>query len=50
MIERLTPLYASITLLILRYYLFPLLIGYDVTGFGNMPLEAMVMSVYYDYL
>jgi hypothetical protein len=50
MIDRLAPLYAAITLLILRYYLFPLLIGYDVTGFGNMPLEAMVLSVYHDYL
>ncbi len=49
-INRIAPLYAAVVLLILRYYLFPLVIGYDVTSFSNMPLEGMVLSVYFDYM
>jgi hypothetical protein len=49
-IDRIAPLYAAIILLILRYYMFPLLIGYDVLSFGNLPLEGMVLSVYFDYI
>ena len=49
-IDRIAPLYAAIILLILRYYTFPLLIGYDVLSFGNLPLEGMVLSVYFDYV
>jgi len=49
-IDRIAPLYAAIILLILRYYLFPAVIGYDVLGFANMPLESMILSVYTDYL
>ena len=49
-IERLIPLYAAVILLILRYYLFPFIIGYDVLSFSNMPLEGMVLSVYLDYV
>ena len=50
LIDRIAPLYAAIILLILRYYLFPLVIGYDVLSFGNMPLEGMVLSVYFDFI
>lgn len=50
MIARLTPLYAAVILIILRYYLFPFIIGYDVLSFGTMPLEGMVLSVYFDYI
>ena len=49
-IDRIVPLYAAVILLILRYYLFPLVIGYDVLSFGNMPLEGMVLSVYFDFI
>ena len=45
-----SSLYAAIILLILRYYLLPLVIGYDVLSFGNMPLEGMVLSVYFDFM
>ena len=49
-IDRIAPLYDAIILLILRYYMLPLLIGYDVLSFGNLPLEGMVLSVYFDYI
>ncbi len=49
-IDRITPLYASIFLLILRYYLLPLVIGYDVFSFASMPLEGMVLSAYFDII
>ena len=49
-IDRIAPLYSAIILLILRYYLFPFVIGYDVLSFGNMPLEGMVLSVYFDFI
>ena len=49
-IDRIAPFYAAIILLIIRYYLFPLVIGYDVLSFGNLPLEGMVLSVYFDFI
>ena len=49
-IDRIASLYAAVILMILRYYLFPLIIGYDVLSFGNMPLEGMVLSVYFDFM
>jgi uncharacterized protein YggT (Ycf19 family) len=48
-IERIAPLYAAIVLMVLRYYLFPMLVGYDVLSFTNMPLESMILSVYFDF-
>jgi hypothetical protein len=50
MISRLEPLYAALVILVLRYYVFPLVIGYDIYGPLNMPLESMLLSVYADYL
>ena len=49
-IDRIASLHAAVVLLILRYYLCPLVIGYDVLSFGNMPLEGMVLSVYFDFM
>jgi len=43
-ISRLLPLYAALTLFILRYYLLPLVLGFDVWGFANMPLERLLLS------
>ncbi len=43
-ITRLAPLYAAIVLFILRYYLLPLLIGFDVENFYEMPLERLLIS------
>ena len=42
--ERLAPLYAALVLFIARYYLFPLIIGFDVENFTQMPLEKLLLS------
>ena len=42
--ERLAPLYAALVLFIARYYLFPLVIGFDVENFAQMPLEKLLLS------
>jgi hypothetical protein len=44
-IDRTAPLYLAFLLFIARYYLLPLLVGYDVPGFGSMPLEGLLLSV-----
>jgi hypothetical protein len=43
-IDRLSPLYAALILFIARYYLFPLIIGFDVESFTQMPLEKLLLS------
>lgn len=43
-INRLAPLYAALILFIARYYLFPLIIGFDVESFTQMPLEKLLLS------
>lgn len=44
-IDRTAPLYLAFLLFIIRYYILPLVIGYDVPGFGAMPLEGLLLSV-----
>ena len=43
-ISRLLPLYAAVILFIIRYYVFPLVVGYDVWSFDDMPLERLLLS------
>ena len=43
-IDRLAPLYAALILFIARYYLFPLIISFDVESFTQMPLEKLLLS------
>jgi len=43
-ITRLVPLYCALVLFILRYYLLPMLIGFDVWNFFDMPLERLLLS------
>ena len=43
-IDRLAPLYAALILFIARYYLFPLIIDFDVESFTQMPLEKLLLS------
>ena len=43
-ISRLLPLYAAVILFIIRYYVLPLLVGYDVWSFDDMPLEGLLLS------
>ena len=46
--DRLAPVYASLVLFIARYYLFPLIIGFDVESFSQMPLEKLLLSAKVD--
>ena len=43
-ISRLLPLHAAATLFIIRYYVLPLVIGFDVWSFSDMPLERLLLS------
>ena len=43
-ISRLVPLYAAVILFIIRYYVLPLVVGYDVWSFDNMPLERLLLA------
>ena len=47
-ITRLTPIYCALMLFILRYYLLPTLIGFDVWNFYDMPLESLILSAWAD--
>ena len=47
-ITRLIPLYCALVLFILRYYLLPLLVGFDVWSFYDMPLERLLFSAWSD--
>ena len=42
--DRLSLLYAAFVLFITRYYLLPLIIGFDVESFSQMPLEKLLLS------
>ena len=43
-ISRLLPLYAAVILFIIRYYVLPLVVEYDVWSFDDMPLERLLLS------
>ena len=47
-ITRLSPLYCALVLFIFRYYLLPLLVGFDVWNFYDMPLERLILSAWAD--
>ena len=42
-ISRLLPLYAAVILFIIRYYVLPLTLGFDVWSFSDMPLESLLL-------
>ena len=44
-IERTGPLYLAFLIFIARYYILPLAVGYDLSSFGSMPLESLLLSV-----
>lgn len=44
-IDRTGPLYLAFLLFVARYYVLPLVVGYDVPGFGALPLEGLLLSV-----
>ena len=43
-ISRLLPLYAAVILFIIRYYVLPLAVRFDVWSFDDMPLERLLLS------
>ena len=44
-IDRIAPLWVVFGLFMIRYYLLPLVIGYDINGFDGMPMEQLLLSV-----
>ena len=43
--DRTAPLYLAFLLFILRFYVAPLAVGFDVNGYGDLPLEHLILSV-----
>jgi uncharacterized protein YggT (Ycf19 family) len=48
LIDRLRPLYVAWFLYMIRFYLMPLILGYDVMGMLSFPLESEVALIIYD--
>ena len=44
-IDRTAPLYLAFLIFIVRFYVAPLAIGYDVNGYADLPLEHLILSV-----
>ena len=48
LIERLKPLYVAWFFFMIRFYVFPLLLGYSVMGVLSFPLESEIANIIYD--
>jgi len=48
LIDRLKPLYVAWFFYMIRFYVFPLLLGYSVMGVLSFPLESEIAGVIYD--
>jgi hypothetical protein len=48
LIDRLKPLYVAWFLFMFRFYILPLLLGYNVMGMLSFPLEGDIAKVIYD--
>ena len=48
LIDRLKPLYVAWFLFMLRFYVMPLILGYDVMGMLSFPLESDAALIIYD--
>jgi len=48
LIERLKPLYVAWFIYMIRFYVFPLALGYNVMGVLSFPLESEIAVVIYD--
>ena len=48
LIDRLKPLYVAWFLFMIRFYLMPLILGYDVMGMLSFPLESDAALIIYD--
>ena len=48
LIDRMRPLYVAWFLFMIRFYVMPALLGYDVMGMLSFPLESEIAIVIYD--
>ena len=48
LIELLKPLYVAWFFFMIRFYVFPLLLGYSVMGVLSFPLESEIANIIYD--
>ena len=48
LVDRLKPLYVAWFLFMIRFYIMPSLLGYDVTGMLSFPLESEAAKIVYD--
>ena len=48
LVDRLKPLYVAWFLFMIRFYIMPLLLGYDVMGMLSFPLESEAAKIVYD--
>ena len=48
LIDRLKPLYVAWFLCMIRFYVMPLILGYDVMGMLSFPLESDAALIIYD--
>ena len=44
-IDRIMPLFVAFVLFVIRYYVMPLILGYDVEAFSALPVEHLLLSV-----
>ena len=49
LIDRMKPLYVAWFVFMIRFYLMPLLLGYDVMGMLSFPLESDAALIIYDF-
>ena len=47
-IYRVLPVYLALLLFVLRYYVAPLIIGYDLSGLYELPLEKLIITAWRD--
>jgi len=48
LVDRLKPLYVAWFLFMIRFYMMPLFLGYDVMGMLSFPLESEAAKIVYD--
>jgi uncharacterized protein YggT (Ycf19 family) len=49
LVERLRPLYVAWFIFMIRFYIMPVLLGYDVMGMLSFPLESELAVVIYEF-
>ena len=49
LVDRLRPLYVAWFIFMIRFYIMPVLLGYDVMGMLSFPLESELAVVIYEF-